>query len=248
MGSTFLCIQNIPLKNESILPFSAFSFQKIIFEFPSGGYCEWFKANPVYLLSAAELLVKGLNSSQASLATLGLKDLCRECQLEMKSYAEPLLQACQQSLSSGRLKNPESVRLMYSVGKILSVLPYDKIVPYLNLMVSPCFEELQQLTQSENVRVDGFFVCAPMPTDASFPLQLSESAKIRTTFRLNMIATLFQSLNINIDEPQRDDTQSEKLMQPVLFVMQNMMHIFTAIGKLWTKETIVMEVSDVGDV
>lgn len=120
-----------------------------------GGYCEWFKANPEYLLSATELLVKGLNSSQASLATLGLKDLCRECQLEMKSYAEPLLQACQQSLASGRLKNPESVRLMYSVGKILSVLQYDKIIPYLNLMVSPCFEELQQLTQSENVK---FFI------------------------------------------------------------------------------------------
>lgn len=58
-----------------------------------------------------------------------------------------------------------------------------------------------------------------------------------------MIATLFQSLNINIEEPQRDDTNAEKLMQPVLFVMQNMMHIFTAIGKLWTKETIVIEVS-----
>lgn len=58
-----------------------------------------------------------------------------------------------------------------------------------------------------------------------------------------MIATLFQSLNINTDEPQRDDPQSEKLMQPVLFVMQNMMHIFTAIGKLWTKEPTVIEVS-----
>lgn len=58
-----------------------------------------------------------------------------------------------------------------------------------------------------------------------------------------MIATLFQSLNINIEEPQRDDTNAEKLMQPVLFVMQNMMHIFTAIGKLWTTETIVIEVS-----
>ncbi|XP_037040753.1 importin-13 [Bradysia coprophila] len=185
-----------------------------------GGYCEWFKANPEYLLSATELLVKGLNSSQASLATLGLKDLCRECQLEMKSYAEPLLQACQQSLASGRLKNPESVRLMYSVGKILSVLQYDKIIQYLNLMVSPCFEELQQLTQSE---------------------QLNESAKIRTTFRLNMIATLFQSLNINIDEPQRDSAQSEKLVQPVLFVMRNMMHIFTTIGKLWSKEPLVIE-------
>lgn len=71
----------------------------------------------------------------------------------MKSYAEPLLQACQQSLSGGRLKNPESVRLMYSVGKIMSVVPHEKILSCLDLMVSPCFKELQQLTQSGNVLI-----------------------------------------------------------------------------------------------
>lgn len=59
-----------------------------------------------------------------------------------------------------------------------------------------------------------------------------------------MIATLFQSLNINIDEPPRDDiAQTEKLVQPVLFVMRNMMHIFAKIGKLWSKEPLVIEVS-----
>ncbi|KAJ6635779.1 Importin-13 [Pseudolycoriella hygida] len=201
-------------RDETSCPSSA---QRVCFP---GGYCEWFKANPSYLLSATELLVKGLNSSQASVATLGLKDLCRECQLEMQSYAEPLLQACQQTLSSGRLPNPEIVRLMYSVGKILSVLPYDKIVPYLNLIVSPCFEELQQLIQSEN---------------------LNESAKIRTMFRLNMIATLFQSLNINVEDPKSDAAPTQKLMQPVLFVMKNMMYVFTTIGKLWSKDPFVMD-------
>ena len=85
---------------------------------------------------------------------MGLKDLCRECQLEMKSYGEPLLQACEQTLSSGRLKNQECVRLMYSVGKILSVVQYDKILPYLNLLVSPVFEELQVVTQCGSVRFD----------------------------------------------------------------------------------------------
>lgn len=71
---------------------------------------------------------------------------------------------------------------------------------------------------------------------------MNESAQIRTTFRLSMIATLFQSLNINTEE-QPQDTHKEKLMQPVLFVMQNMMHIFIAIGKLWTKDSTVIEVS-----
>lgn len=109
-------------------------------------------------------------------------------------------------------------------------------------MVSPCFEELQQLTQSGNVNCQNFTLLNMM-TLSFTTFQNNESAKIRTTFRLNMIATLFQSLNINIDEPPRDDTQTEKLIQPVLYVMQNMMHIFTIIGRLWTKEPTVIEVS-----
>lgn len=89
----------------------------------------------------------------ASQATLGLKDLCRECQLQMRSYAEPLLNACQQSLLGGRLKNSECVRLMFSIGKIMSMLPPDKIPICLDSMVSPCFQELQTLTQAAQVCV-----------------------------------------------------------------------------------------------
>lgn len=88
----------------------------------------------------------------ASQATLGLKDLCRECHLQMRSYAEPLLNACQQSLLGGRLKNPESVRLMFSIGQIMSMLPAEKIPMCLDSMVLPCFQELIMLTQERNVR------------------------------------------------------------------------------------------------
>ena len=117
----------------------------------TGAYSEWFKDNPTYLPSAIELLVKGLDSPMASQATLGLKDLCRECQLQMKVYAEPLLQACLQSLINGRLKNSESVRLMFSIGKIMSTLPPDQILPYLDSLVSPCFSELHEIVQSQTV-------------------------------------------------------------------------------------------------
>lgn len=89
----------------------------------------------------------------ASQATLGLKDLCRECQLQMKGYAEPLLQACQQALLSGRLKNTESVRLMFSIGKIMSMLPPQKILPCLDSMVSPCFSELQDIVNNGHVSI-----------------------------------------------------------------------------------------------
>lgn len=94
-----------------------------------------------------------LNSTQTSQATLGLKDLCRECQLQLKNYAEPLLQACQQAIVQGRLKNSECVRLMYSIGKLMSMLPEENMLHWLDTVVSPCFEELNQQTQEQNVRI-----------------------------------------------------------------------------------------------
>lgn len=113
--------------------------------FCPGAYCEWFRENPEYLPSVIALLVRGLNSTQAAQATLGLKDICRECQTQMKAYAQPLLSACEQSLLGGRLKHSECVRLMFSIGKLMSMLPEERILPSLDSMVSPCFEELQEI-------------------------------------------------------------------------------------------------------
>lgn len=116
-----------------------------------GAYSEWFKANPDYLTSAIQLLVIGLNSTQTSQATLGLKDICRECQLELQPFVEPLLQACQQAIQNGHLINSDSVRLMYSIGRLMSMLPQEKLLHWLDVVVSPCFEELRLLTQNRSV-------------------------------------------------------------------------------------------------
>lgn len=116
-----------------------------------GSYSEWLNDNPKYLPSAIDLLVKGLDSKQASQATLGLKDLTSECESKMQPYAEPLLEACQQSLLKGHLANSESVRLMYSIGNIMSLIPPEKMLLYLDNIISPCFKELQVLVQIRNV-------------------------------------------------------------------------------------------------
>ncbi|XP_055715027.1 importin-13, partial [Phlebotomus papatasi] len=182
-----------------------------------GSYCEWFKENPVYLPPAIDLLVKGLNSPMASQATLGLKELTRECQMQMKIYAEPLLKACEQSLHGGRLKNAESVRLMYSIGRLMSMLTPDKIPSCLDLMVSPCFEELQIITQNRSQ---------------------TEATKIRTLFRLNMVSTLYSSLNTKGVQQENADTTNA---QPVLLVMEKTMPIFRQIGEMWIDDTQIIE-------
>lgn len=192
-----------------------------------GAYSEWFKENPTYLPYAIQILATGLNSNQTAQATLGLKDLCRECQLQLRSYAEPLLQACQQAIQNGHLINSDSVRLMFSIGKLMSMLPEDKLLHWLDAVVSPCFTELQTLTQNQSV---------------------NDSAKVRTIFRLNMISTLYSSLNTNVGSDCNEEltntgvTQKENQIQPVLFVMQKTMPIFKDVGTLWINEHTVIEV------
>lgn len=93
----------------------------------------------------------GLNSSQTAQASLGLKDLCRECQIHLKPYAEPLLQACLQAINNGHLINSDEVRLMYSIGKLMSMLSPEDVLRWLDIVVSPCFSELQSLVQSQTV-------------------------------------------------------------------------------------------------
>lgn len=93
----------------------------------------------------------GLNSSQTAQASLGLKDLCRECQVHLTPYAEPLLQACLQAVNNGHLINSDEVRLMYSIGKLMSMLSYEDVLRWLDVVVSPCFSELQSLAQSQTV-------------------------------------------------------------------------------------------------
>lgn len=49
------------------------------------------------------------------------------------------------------LKLPERIRLMYSIGKVLGSLPVASIMDYLNVILSPSFEEIQNLINLEPV-------------------------------------------------------------------------------------------------
>lgn len=49
------------------------------------------------------------------------------------------------------LKLAECRRLMYSIGNVLSILPLNKTMEYLNVILAPSYEDLQKLTQAEPV-------------------------------------------------------------------------------------------------
>lgn len=186
-----------------------------------GAYSEWVNDNPKYLPDAIRLLVKGLDTPMSSQATLGLKDLTSDCQAEqMIAFAEPLLDACQQSLMKGHLANPESIRLMYSIGNIMSMITAEKIPSYLDTIISPCFKELQMYAEQQDT---------------------TDGARLRIIFCLNMISTLFSSLNVNKSKRIQPMTVGDQ-PQPILMVLQKTMPIFKQICDLYINDVQVVEI------
>lgn len=184
----------------------------------AGAYSDWISENPTYLGSAIELLVKGLNSSQASQATLGLKDLTSQCQNAMAPFAIPLLDACRAALGGGHLKNSEMIRLMYTVGNIMSIISYEDIIRYLDIMVSPCFEELQIVVQNQDK---------------------SDSVKVRVILRLEMISKIFSSLNIKKSALKREGAPQP--VQPILLILEKTMTLLKSLCTLWLHDESVIE-------
>jgi hypothetical protein len=186
-----------------------------------GSFSEWVNDFPKYLPNAIQLLVKGLDSSMSSQATLGLKDLTSECRVEqMIPLAEPLLNACQQALMKGHLANSESIRLMYSIGNVMSILSPEQIPMYLDRIVSPCFKELQMLAEQRS------------NTDA---------ARLRVTYCLSMVSTLFSSLNVNKSKRIQPMTLNDQ-PQPILLILQKTMPIFKEICDLYIHDVQIVEI------
>lgn len=77
-------------------------------------------------------------------------------------------------------------------------------------------------------------------------MQCDRANKSRTLFRLNMVSTLFSSLNTNVrmaeDKPTNEPEKSEQ--QPVLMIMQQTMPIFKDVAAMWATNGDICEVSD----
>jgi hypothetical protein len=61
--------------------------------------------------------------------------------------------AFQSALQGGALKLAECSRLMFSIGKVLSILPVPRIMEYLNIILAPSFKEMQELLNVEPVHI-----------------------------------------------------------------------------------------------
>jgi hypothetical protein len=114
---------------------------------------------------------------------------------------------------------------MHTIGNLLSMLPVETIPSYLDLIASPCFEDLQRAVQRRDT---------------------TNTTQARILFRLNMIATLFSSLNINKEDKSQTKAASAapppiNAQQPLLIVLEKTMPIFNSICELWINNDQVIE-------
>ena len=73
----------------------------------------------------------------------------------MSPFAQDVLSQCKQALSSNRLKNAECIRLMFPIGKMLSLIQHSQIMPHLQQILSPYITGLQEISSAQQGLLHG---------------------------------------------------------------------------------------------
>ena len=107
-------------------------------------------------------------------------------------FSQEIISACDNALKSGKLKPGECVRLMYPMGKMLSLMPPPNILPRLEPILTPYLRDMQETVGQP-----------PSP-----------QTKAKISFQLKILMTLFQTLDIR----PRDDERAEAQVPFIYYV------------------------------
>ncbi|XP_039296258.1 importin-13-like [Nilaparvata lugens] len=192
-----------------------------------GSYSNWLNYHPELLTHVIPLLLMGLNNSEtAPSATLSLKDISKECQLKLKPYSDLILHTSRTVLNEGKIKQAECIRLMYSIGNVLSVLPLETILHHLDTLILPIINQIKTLLEQD-------------PTVA---------VRSDLLLRLRMIGMLFSSLDVQAcklhnEEGGRQETETgektgdvESPLQPVFLVMEHVIGPLSVVVDKWAND------------
>lgn len=198
-----------------------------------GSYCEWIFHHPLVLPRVLNLVLQGLRGTTSSTtvaSTMALKDLTRECQLLIETFAPTILVACREGLNdSSSLKPKDKARLVCSIGQVLSVLPNDIIQSYLNELLPPMIERLRNCIQ--DTQPDRKFV-----------------VRNEAINQLNMIAMMFSSIDFEVRtsmiedaRPEADRLLTQREPNPLFPVFQQILPLLAEVGVKWIDDETVIE-------
>lgn len=134
---------------------------------------------------------------------------------------QEIILQCHNALKSGQLKQGDSIRLMYPIGKMLSLLPPDTILPKLEPILTPYLQEMQQ----------------------NVGLPPSPQTKAKVIFHLKLLMTLFQTLDISHKDNEQAEAQQRKLNhpQPIAVMFPQINPLLKQVAQVWVKDAEVME-------
>ncbi|XP_048762818.2 importin-13-like [Ostrea edulis] len=228
--------ENVDLEEEvhipsmlSVLPKLPFSNIKYISAALKmiGAYSEWINCHPEYLNCVTPLILQGLqglqNAEIAESATMSLKEVTGENLDHIQPYAPQILGTCQHAFQSGLLKTRDSMRLMHSVGQVLSVMKYEEIMQYLTTLLSPLIQDLQRLVTQEP----------------------SKLVKAGILARLSILGSLFSSLDTERDREEGGKKVKVKPKstdpKPVAVLLQQLAPIIHSLLANWIIDPGIVE-------
>jgi len=195
-----------------------------------GGFSDWLAMHPHLLPHVTPIVTSALTNPELSLAaTMALKDISRDCTDSMKPYAEQVISSIQQSVSSGSLAMGECVRLMYPLGKMLSLLSPPEILPRLEPILTSHLQALDTISKATP----------------------DQNGKSRALFVLKLLTMLFTTLDIarrEDDMPESDSRvaridpgSGQKIEQPVFVILKQMLPVYQQLCSQYNNDAEITE-------
>ena len=187
-----------------------------------GGFAEWLAFYPSLVANLVPVVTAAVSVPELSLsATMALKDMARDCGEALKPAAKSIVDSCFAALRSDRLKQGECVRLMYPIGKMISLGPTENVLPGLEPILTPFFVELQTLSQQGQ----------------------SAQARSRILYILKVLTTLFQALclgNSNRKQPKQQQLEATA-QDPATVLVPQILPLLKAVGDKWIDDEDIMD-------
>lgn len=190
-----------------------------------GSFGEWMNSHPEILTCVLPLVLQGLNNSKVgTAATMALKDITRESLDHIRPFIPQILSTSQTILQKDILLERDAMRLMSCIGQVLSILPIPDIMNYLDAILVPRLQHMQQLVKQEP----------------------SEAVQKQLVFQVQLLSWLFSTLDTDRDAGDITNGQTSKPPtptgpKPVFVVMQQILPTVQELVAKWKSEPSIVE-------
>lgn len=167
-----------------------------------GGYAEWYRENPEHLGAALNLVLEGISNKQmSSLASVALKEISRECQPVIISYASETISVCEKILEKKHLDHSEEARVLFAIGKILSIMPSETMFQHLKIVVPYYIDNINAiLTSPGGVSKNKLVHCINVFTQLFLSLE-TQTEPNPTYYLLETLLPIYKEV-LKHDEPK----------------------------------------------